>query len=78
MQPMAPKRTKLSDQLRHAIETADRSRYVLSRETGIDQATLSRFMTGRGGLSIDVLDKLTEALQLELTPKTARKKKGGG
>lgn len=71
---MSAKRLKLSDQLRRAIETADKSRYVLWQETGIDQATLSRFMAGKGGLSVDGWDRLAEALGLELV---ARTKKGG-
>ena len=64
---MARKRLKLTDQLRTAIETADKSRYRLSKETGIDEATLSRFMHGKGGLSMDGLDRLAEALGLDLT-----------
>ena len=65
--PMARKRTKLSDQLRQAIETCGKSRYWLSKETGIDEATLSRFMHGKGGLSMPVLDRLGECLGLRIT-----------
>ena len=75
---MRRKRAKLTDQLRQAIETAERSRYVIARETGIDQATLSRFMHGKGGLSMDGLDRLAECLGLELVAKPpARKRKKG-
>jgi transcriptional regulator with XRE-family HTH domain len=56
----------LSEQLRHAIESCGKSRYQLSQETGIDQATLSRFMNGKGGLSIPVLDQLGEVLGLKI------------
>jgi hypothetical protein len=38
----------------------------LSKETGISQAMLSRFMSGQAGLSIEYLDKLGEALGLML------------
>ena len=58
--------TPLSDQLRHAIETCGKSRYQVSQETGIDQATLSRFMTGKGGLSMPVLDRLGAYLGLQI------------
>ena len=69
---MAKKPNKLTDQLRHAIETAGKSRYAISKETRIDQSVLSRFMYRKGGMSMDGLDKLAEALDLELT-----KRKGG-
>ena len=72
---MATKRTKLTDQLRRAIETADKSRYALAQETGIDQATLSRFMHGKGGLSMDGWNLLAEALGLELVRRQPRKRK---
>ena len=71
---MAKKPTKLSDQLRRAIETADKSRYALWQETGIAQATLCRFMQGKGGLSIEGLDLLAEALGLELVQRKQRQK----
>ena len=71
---MTRKRTKVTDQLRRAIETADKSRYALAQETGIDQATLSRFMNGKGGLSMDGWDLLAEALGLELVAKRPAKK----
>jgi DNA transposition AAA+ family ATPase len=72
---MVPKRTNmLTDQLRRAIETSDKSRYALWQETGIDQATLSRFMHGKGGLSLDGWDKLGEALGLELSPKRTKRR----
>ena len=76
MQAMARKRTKLSDQLRQAIETADKSRYRIALEAGIHHATLSRFIHGKGGLSIDGLDRLAEVLGVELVAKRARGEKG--
>lgn len=61
-----------SVQLRRAIRECGRSRYALSCETGIDQSTLSRFMKG-GTLSMVVVDKLMDALQLEIRPRSKRK-----
>lgn len=66
----------LTDQLRQAIETADKSRYALSKETGIDQAVLSRFVHGKGGLSLESWDRLAEALGLELVKRRRPKPKG--
>lgn len=63
---MTPKRTKLSEQVRQAIDACGKSRYVISHDTGIDQATLCRFMGGKGGLSIPVLDTLGEYLGLRI------------
>ena len=65
---MARKRIKLSDQLRQAIDTCGKSRYAISQETGIDEATLSRFIHDKGGLSIPVLDTLADCLGLNITP----------
>ncbi len=72
---MSQKKTTLSDQLRQFIETADVSRYRISQQTGISQSLLSRFMHGTAGLSVDSLDKLGEALDLQLikAPKPAVK-----
>lgn len=64
---MRRKRAKLSDQLRRIIDGCDKSRYQISQETGIDQATLSRFMHGQGGLSMDGLDRIAECLGLNFT-----------
>ncbi len=66
MVAMKPKRTKLTDQLRAAIEGSGKSRYQISLETGVDAATLCRFMKCKGGLSVDGLDKLGDCLGLEL------------
>jgi hypothetical protein len=68
---MTHKRIKLTDQLRQAIETSDKSRYQIGQETGIDPATLCRFVKGRGGLSTDGLDRIADCLGLNLTTETA-------
>ena len=65
----------LSDQLRQAIQDCGESRYALSKRTGIDQSTLTRFMSGERGLRLDVVDILAEALGLELRPR--RSHRGG-
>ena len=76
MQPMKHKPIKLSDQIRQAIDGCGMTRYQISQDTGIDQATLCRFMRGNGGLSIPVLDRLGGYLGLEIREvKTPRAKK---
>lgn len=64
----------LSDQLRDAILAATCTRYSISKATGIDQATLSRFVRPRSnsasvGLSLNAIDKLAKHLNLELSPR---------
>jgi hypothetical protein len=70
---------KLSDQLRwYLAETAEASSLrQVSRDTGIDVGTLSRFLSGAGGLSVQGLDLLGKTLKLELRRiRPARAKKG--
>jgi transcriptional regulator with XRE-family HTH domain len=56
----------LADQLRRAIDTSGMSRYRICKVVGMSQATMSRFMSGKGGLSVDMLDKLGDALDLRI------------
>lgn len=67
-------KTKFSDELRAAIVAAEKSRYQIRAETGIDEATLSRFIHGKGGLSIDGLDAIAECLGLHVSTKPAKRK----
>jgi histidine ammonia-lyase len=43
--------------------------YSVCVQTGVDQATLSRFLAGKSGLSLESVDKLVEFLELEITPR---------
>jgi hypothetical protein len=56
----------LSAQLRQAIAASRLSRYRISQLTGIDQATLSKFMSGHRGLSFRAVDQLGDTLGLRL------------
>jgi transcriptional regulator with XRE-family HTH domain len=62
-----------SERLRRAIRECGMTRYAISVKTGIDQATLSRFMKGERGLSLSAIDKLMGALGLEIRPRRKRK-----
>lgn len=57
---------RFSDELRRAIDGSGMSRYAICKAIGLSQATMSRFMSGRGGLSVDVLDRLADCLQLSV------------
>ena len=65
--------TLFTEQLRAAIKEHELSRYALWQATGIDQASLSRFVQGKGGLSLEAVDKLVDALDLELVVKSSLK-----
>ena len=66
----------LSDQLRDAIDECGVSRYRLSRETGVSEAQLCRFMAGEG-LSVKSIDILGEYLGLKLTIQRKPRKRAG-
>jgi len=82
---MATKKTRLSDGIRAAVNAANKagiSRYAICKECDLDQASMSRFMAGDVGFSLDTLEALAEALNLSIaagkprmkptTPKKAR------
>ena len=57
---------RVFDELRAAIAASGMSRYAISRETGIAESNLSRFMSGERGLTTTALDTLAEYLNLNL------------
>jgi hypothetical protein len=59
-------RAGLADQLREAIRGSDQSLNRLAHVTGVDSGRLSRFMTGRRGLTLDALDRIVRALRIRL------------
>jgi hypothetical protein len=67
----------LTECIQEAIRAAGMSRYAISKRTGIDQGSLSRFMWGRpGGLSFESVDKVLDALDLEIVVRPRRRGKG--
>lgn len=74
---MRRKRVKLSDQLRAMISSSDKSMGQVARESGIDIATISRFMHGKGGLSVDGLDRIADCLGLNITTGSKPRKRKG-
>jgi transcriptional regulator with XRE-family HTH domain len=73
---MAKQRGKLSDEIRQAVDASGLSRYRISKELGIAESTMSRFMSGQGGLSMEYLDRLAELLDLHLATRKPPRKKG--
>ena len=60
---------RFSDHLRRSIRECGLTRYAIAVRTGIDQGTLSKFMKGERGLSLAAIDKLMDALGLDITPR---------
>jgi transcriptional regulator with XRE-family HTH domain len=69
-------RAKLSDEIRLAIDASGMSRYRVCKEIGLPESTLSRFMSGQGGLAVKTLDKIADLLDLHITAGKGRRKKG--
>jgi predicted XRE-type DNA-binding protein len=59
---MRKQRVKLSDQIRQAVDASGVSRYRISKTLGIAESTMSRFMAGKGGLSMEYIDDLADLL----------------
>lgn len=71
------KQDSLSNQLRRAIDDCGMSRYAIAKSLHLDQALLSRFMSGKGGLSVKTIDKLGALLRLRIVVDKGRQKTKG-
>jgi hypothetical protein len=70
----ATMREAFTEQVRRAIRDCGETRYSLAKRIGIAQSTLSRFATGDRGLSMEALDRLFDALDLEIKPRKRKVK----
>ena len=68
--------SRLLEELRHAIETSEKSRYQIWKDTGIDQSHLSKFLSGEKGVSFETYELLAEYLGLEITIRRKKQLKG--
>ncbi|MBS2031593.1 MAG: helix-turn-helix transcriptional regulator [Deltaproteobacteria bacterium] len=57
-----------SDAIRQAILGSGTSRYQIAREVGVAESALSRFMSGKAGLTLKTLDRLAAVLGLKISP----------
>jgi hypothetical protein len=60
--------------IRETIEKSGKSRYRISKDTGIDNSVLHRIVNG-GSCSIETADILCKYLGLELKPKKKKRKR---
>jgi hypothetical protein len=65
---------RLTDQLRQAIVDSGLTRYRIAKETGVSEATLSKFHLAQRGLSMAAMDRVGEFLGLKIVAE--RKVKG--
>jgi transcriptional regulator with XRE-family HTH domain len=64
------------EQLRQAIRNGKLSQAELARQTGLTTATISRVVSGDREASFETIDKLMDALGLEIVIRPRRKRKG--
>ena len=62
------------EEIRKQIHKSDKSRYQISKETGIDEAALCRIMKG-GSCKAETADILLKYFGIELVPKKRKKVK---
>lgn len=70
------KKQLFSDQLRKAVEECGVTRYRISKDLGISEPLLSRFVHSDIGLSLSNIDKICEYIGARLmvdSPKSKRK-----
>src|SRR4051812_43455385 len=68
---LAPAGPTISDQIRHALSLhveGGVSIYRLGRMAGVDPSLISRFLSGRRGLTSPTLDRVAASLGLVLAP----------
>ena len=61
-------RIPLSGQIRLAIANSGLSHYRIAKEIGVSQATMSKFTSGKNGISLELLDRLGNLLGLNIVP----------
>ncbi|MFM9959098.1 MAG: helix-turn-helix domain-containing protein [Phycisphaerales bacterium] len=63
---------KVTDTIRRAVQECGETRYRISKETGVPQATLSRLVAGEREPSGALIDTLAAYFGLELRPADSR------
>ncbi len=61
------KSSRVTDQLRRLIKESGVTCYVIAQQTGVSNATLSKFLSGERGLSSKALDAIGEYLGWRVT-----------
>jgi transcriptional regulator with XRE-family HTH domain len=61
-----PRKNHFSEEIRDAINASGKTHYKICQEIGLVQSAMSKFMTGRAGLSLAVIDRIAEVLDLHV------------
>jgi transcriptional regulator with XRE-family HTH domain len=62
----------ITEQIRQIAERDGRTAYAIARDAGVNPSQVLRFLDGHGATS-PTLDKIAEALDLEVKQRTKRK-----
>lgn len=71
----AEQRQQLADQIRNAISSSSMSRYEISKRSGVDESSISRFMNRKGSLSFASIERLAAVLHLAVVVMKEKKPK---
>ncbi len=75
---MDRKQATISDVLKRAIAESGMAHIAIERATGVQRASIMRFLRGSQSLRLDMADKLAALFGLELRPIKGRKATGRG
>src|SRR5262249_46371463 len=71
-----PRPEMIVELIQNAIRNSGTSRYAISTRTGIGQDHLCHFLKGESSLSLAAVDKVLDALGLEIVIRPRRTRKG--
>jgi DNA-binding phage protein len=66
----------ITELIQDAIRSSGVSRYAISKATGVGQDHLCHFLKGESSMSLATVDKLMDALGLEIVIRPRRARKG--
>jgi hypothetical protein len=78
------KRESLGNQMRRLIANSEQSQYAISKATGIDKSSLSKFVAGERGLLLPQIEKIADFLGWKIVAtkptgtKVIKRKSSGG
>jgi transcriptional regulator with XRE-family HTH domain len=58
---------QLLDAIRRAVESSDKTRYRIAKESGVSAGQLSRLVNGERGMTVDTIERLADYLGLQIT-----------
>jgi transcriptional regulator with XRE-family HTH domain len=68
----------VSNEIRKAMDLDGRTRYALSKASGVSESTLCRWYAGQRELSLEAAEKLMGVLGLTITKSKTPAKRAGG